>query len=434
MPYRTPQELPEEDDCRPLFIPADSEWLALFGGALTELLKTWNWEYSGGLTVDETIDKMTDIINNWYSVACVTCETPGGYRIIRINELGLPQELNDDGEWQDPTGDYVLSPPAAREGGTADDQICLAAKNAVNVLHELYSSISDSFNDGLTEAEALTALIALIISILGAEFAVITWAIAAFFLAVFSALYTSLRYIFADLWDDAVSDQITCFLVDCATNTDGVVTFDYPCFTDHLNSLADSFGLSEVQLRLYAQIGYLLYFIGGEPGLNLAGATTAIDDDDCSMCDTWCYTWNFLHESWAGDGFEIAPGFSGYGEWIDSNGWYGAPSPDPTPGLVLSLQGIPDVDITRVTIHGKMIGGSGRLVDTFFRSGGVTLSHPDMALSFAAGGEVYDANIEGTWNVDELWFNPVAGTSSQQYIFNITLYGSGTNPFGDDNC
>jgi len=70
MPYLTPQDLPEGDDCRPLSIPASTEWLALFGGALTELTKKYNWQDSGGLTVDETVEKMTEIIDAWYTESC----------------------------------------------------------------------------------------------------------------------------------------------------------------------------------------------------------------------------------------------------------------------------------------------------------------------------------------------------------------------------
>jgi len=285
MPYLTPQDLPEADDCRPLSIPASSEWLALFGGALTELTLRWNWEYSGGLTVDETLDKMNEIIGNWYTVPCEACTTPGGYRVIRVNTDGHVEELNSDGEWQDSTGEYHIPPPDAREDGSPDDQICLAAKNAVNVLQQLYENLSDSYNTGLDDAEATTAFILGLIALVGFEFAPITWGIVAFMTPVFAALYSGLEFIFADLWDSSVSAQIVCFLKLCATNDAGVVTFDYKCFIRQLESLTDTHGLTEEQLRLYLQISYILYFIGGVDGLNLAGGTTAITDDDCADCN-----------------------------------------------------------------------------------------------------------------------------------------------------
>jgi len=285
MAYLTPQELPEDDDCRPLLIPADSEWLALFGGALTELTKTYNWQYSGGLTIDETVEKMTEIINNWYASPCAMCVTPGGYRAVRIGSSGHLEQLSPSGDWEAATDEYFIPPPAAREGGSEADQICLAAKNATNVLSQTYESLSESWGESLSEAEALTAFVGVIVGVVGFAFAPITFGIYAFFSAVFSILYTALEYLGADLWDEAFDNQMTCFLRDCANNDAGVVTFDYDCFVDKLNSLANDFLLSETQMRLYLQVSYILWFIGGIDALNLAARTTEITDDDCSFCD-----------------------------------------------------------------------------------------------------------------------------------------------------
>jgi len=435
MPYLTPDSIPEDDDCRPLSIPASSDWLAIVSGALTELIKTYNWEQRGSVTVEEAVARMQTMIDGYYA-GCVACTLPGGGSLIRISEDGHVEELLPDGEWGEPTGDYELPPITAREGGTEDDQICLAAKNAVNVLQLLYENLADSFADELDDLEAITALIDLIVTLLGVAVGLITFGIGVIVIALFTILYRGLSIITADLWDENFSDNLTCMLIDCATNTDGVVTFDWDCVQQGLIEQVNEFSLLPDQLRLYVQIQYILQVIGGVDALNLAGATTAITDDDCSFCpETWCYTWDFLHDSHSGDGFQTAPGFTGYGEWVDSNGWYGAPSPDSTPGLVLALEGIAeDTEITSVHIDGKTVGGSGWFVQTYFRNDGSTVAHPDMTLSWAAGHELYDADITGSWSVDELWFNPVGGTSAAQYIFNITLRGTGTNPFGEDNC
>jgi len=284
VPYLTPQELPEDDNCRPLSIPANTEWLALFGGALTELTKAWNWQDSGGLTVSETIEKMQEIIDNWYSEPCAACTTPGGYRAIRIGVGGVLEQLNEDGDWEAATDEYYIPPPDAREEGTEQDQICLAAANAVNVLQILYESLSDSWNNDLDDAEALTAMIEAAVLAVGFAFAPIAYGIAAFMLPIFIALYTLVEYLIADLWDADVSEQIKCFLVQCATNDAGVVTFDYDCFLGKLQANINLFDLTEEQLRLYGQIAYLLLFIGGASGLNLAGGTTAITESDCEDC------------------------------------------------------------------------------------------------------------------------------------------------------
>jgi len=289
MPWLTPDDIPEADDCRPLSIPANSVWLALVSGALTELTLPYNWEKFGTLTVAETVEKMQSIVDNYYNSPCGACTTPGGYRVIRISGTGHVEQLDESGNWVDGTGEYHIPLPDAREGGTEQDQICLAATNAVYVLEQLYENLTDSWNSELDEAEAETAFILGLIALVGFEFAPITWGIVAFMTAVFAALYTTLEFIGADLWDTSVSDQITCFLTECATNTAGVVTFDYQCFMNRLNSLTDTFSLTETQLRLYLQIGYMLYFIGGMDGLNLAGGTTAISVGDCDLCSEHCF-------------------------------------------------------------------------------------------------------------------------------------------------
>lgn len=320
MPWLTPDSIPEADDCRPLSIPASSEWLALVSGALTELTKPYNWQQFGALTVAETVAKMQAIVDAYYEDPCTQCTLPEGSRVIRFTSTGHLQELDSNGEWGDPTGDYSIPPPEARTGGTAFDRKCLASKNAVNVLHQLYENLADSWSSHLSEAEALTAFTIGAIGLVGFEFAPITGAIVIFMSVVFTALYEALAYLGADLWDDAVSDQIRCFLLACASDDAGVVTFDWECFMGKLNSLTNDFLLSETQLRLYLQVTYILYFIGGVDGLNLAGRTTEITDDNCDDCDTaWCKQYDATNgwEGWyAIDGNSSLSG----GVWHNTSG------------------------------------------------------------------------------------------------------------------
>jgi len=319
MPWLTPDNIPEDDTCRPLSIPADSVWLALVSGALTELTQKYNWQKFGTLTVAETVARMQLIVDGYYDDPCAGCSLPEGGRIIRIGLHGLMEELGDDGAWHDPSGDYVIPPPDARSGGTPPDQNCLAAKNAVNVLQQLYENLSESWASHLSEAEAGTEFIIAAVAVIGFEFAPITFGIVAFMEVVFAALYTALEYLGADLWDSAFTEQITCFLFDCASNEAGVVSFDWDCFMAHLNSLTDSFGLSEIQLRLYLQVAYILYFIGGVNGLNLAGGTTAITSGSCDGCTPWCYEWDFTISD---GGWAARTGFgTTVGHYASGEGW-----------------------------------------------------------------------------------------------------------------
>lgn len=289
MPWLTPDSIPEGDDCRPLSIPADSAWLALISGALTELTLPYNWQKFGTLTVAETVAKMQEIVDNYYNSPCALCLTPGDYRVTRISPEGHLQELSPSGDWQDATGDYAIPAPTARTEGTEPDQNCLAAKNATEVLSQLYESLSESFSSELSTDEAITAFIAAAVAAIGFEFAPITWSIAAIFFVGFEALFKALEYVTADLWTESFSNEFECLLLGCVVNTAGVVTFDWDCFNAALLAQVNNNGLSEIQMRLYVQIGYMLYFIGGADGLNLAARTTSITDDSCTCA--WCRTY-----------------------------------------------------------------------------------------------------------------------------------------------
>jgi len=438
MPYLTPQALPESDKCRSLSIPEDSEWLALFGGALTELTKAYNWEYSGGLTVDETVSQMMSILNNWYLDSCAACTTPGGYRVIRIGTGGHLEQLDEDGNWVPATDDYEIPPPAAREGGTADDQICLAAKNAVNVLEQLYENIAESFDSHLSEVEAITAFILALIALVGFEFAPITWGIVAFFAVVFHLIYEAVAYLTADLWDENFSKQMTCFLVDCASNDAGVVTFDYDCFTGKLNSLATDFGLSEVQLRLYAQVSFMLNFIGGVDGLNLAGATTEITNDDCEFCeDTWCRTWLF------GEGNSPAWTFD-FGSYNSGTDQFDGANTSPSGNTVL-LQAKLHFDAATVTWFSVMFDfkSGGTFGGNSFQIGNGTTYAANVFDSAAAptDTEQMDAFLGGDSDPNELtdlWIQigvPSRDTlDTYLHVTQVTVRGTGDNPVGDDSC
>jgi len=317
MPWLTPDSIPEDDDCRPLSIPASSAWLALVSGALTELTKPYNWQKFGTLTVQETVDRMQGIVDDYYNSPCALCLTPGDYRVTRISSTGHLQELSPSGDWQDATGDYVIPAPDARTGGTETDQNCLAAKNATNVLSQLYESLSESHSSELSTDEAITAFIAAVVAIVGFEFAPITWSLAALGFVAFEALFKALEYITADLWTADFSKEFECLLLNCAVNTSGVVTFDWDCFNSALLAQVNDMGLSEVQMRLYVQIGYMIHFIGGVDGLNLAARTTDITNDDCSFCVEWCVAYDLTDND---GGFTLA--FSQpRGEWVSGVGW-----------------------------------------------------------------------------------------------------------------
>lgn len=292
-PYLTPPDLPLGETCRTLKIPSSKYWLGVFNSALLTMVNEYNWEqvHETDLTVEETINIVQALIQEfWDTAGCNNCTLPGGGKIIRININGYFEELGEDGEWNAPTGDYAVPAVPARSGGTPDEQKCLAAANAANVLQQLYEQVSDDFGEGLSAAQAITNLLLLIGGIIAAPFALLGAAVLAIATILFNEFFEAMAFVTADLWDENFTSALQCYLYECSSNSAGVVTFDMGCVQQKLaDQSLNPFDLTASQFRLFSQLAYLFSIIGVE-GLNTAGATTAIEDADCSECEqTWCY-------------------------------------------------------------------------------------------------------------------------------------------------
>jgi len=301
VPYLTPEDLPEAADCRRLFIPANTEWLAIVSGALTELLKSWNWEQSGSVTVPEAVAAMQSMIDGYYASVCDECELPEGGRIIRLGEFGEFEELLN-GAWQEPTGDYELPPIPAREDPTEEERKCLAAKNAINVLKLAYEDMTDSYNLDLDPAVALTVWAGNFSTVVLVALGFLSFSVGTVLFGMWTLMYQALEFLTEDVWDEEFDEKAVCALLLTASDVEGVVTFDWRQFMDNLALNVNLFDPSIGELRLFGQIWYMLSIIGAD-GLNQAGATTAITDADCSFCPGGgiCVTFD------EGDPYEFVP-------------------------------------------------------------------------------------------------------------------------------
>lgn len=313
--FPTPNSTPSETRRRIFVVPADAEWLGLIMGAAEVLREEWRWYQWGALTPAEAAAAFNTIIIDAFENVCPPV-LPGGGRVIRLNPLtGVVEEGADDGTWQPPTGDYAFPAIPARE----TDAICLAAANAANVLQLLYENITDSAGALLTLEEAIAAFIVACLEVIGVAAAAAAGALIAIVGAIFAVVYFTASFLLSDLWDVNFTAQLVCLLVECATDTDGVVTFGWDCFWESLANQTNAFDLTSDQIRLYAQIMFILQVIGGADGLNAAGATTAITDYDCSDCnDVHCFTIDF--EATDGSEFGVTQLFAG-GVWVDGVGW-----------------------------------------------------------------------------------------------------------------
>jgi len=428
--FPTPNEAADEASYLLLYFQ-DKEWAQYALGALKVLQFGYNWYKSGDLDPDEAADLFKDILNDApYNLK--TCSNPAGGKIIRVAPSGHVEQLGDTNEWEDPTGDYAIPPVPPRTDGTPPDQNCLAAKNAAHVLELLYENVSDSFAEGLNAAEAGVALIASISLLVGVEFAPITFAIVSVSAAIFGAFYSIMEFVTADLWDENFTGTLVCILRSCLTNDDGVITFDWDCFNAKLAAQVEFTSLTFDQLRLFGQIQYLLFMVGGVDALNLAGATTAITDDDCDYCDEWCYTFDFTLND--GDWDPVVISGLDFAVYSSGNGWSVRTQNDGCSNHSYMYMTFPISadNISRCEIEfADSIGSFDVALFDQLLSGTLV-----QRSAFANG----DAVVHSTGDVTPVIVDHIGitlnkcDTPSGWYTVRATFHGLGVNPFGSDNC
>jgi len=249
---------------------------------------------------------------------------------------------------------------------------------------------------------------------------------------VFAALYTALEYLGADLWDSDFTDQMVCFLVDCAENDAGVVTFDWDCLMSRLNSLTDSFGLTEIQLRLYLQVSYILYFIGGVDGLNLAARTTDITNDDCSNCGAWCLVVYLTDNDgeFISDTVNVPTG----AHYTTGVGWEQNTSGNTTGTFILIDLPI-DVELTHVEFDYIAFTSVTSAVIAF----GSGYSYPVVSVTSGVGNTLTTKDWNGDQSGDQLAIqigNSTTGGGGTSTISRVLIRGIGNKPVLDGwaNC
>lgn len=317
MPYLTPEEIPGDDDCRPLSIPASTEWLAIVSGALTELTKSWNWQQQGAVTVQEAVERMQAMVADYYNAGCDDCELPEGGAIIRLNDDFTVEELID-GEWQTPSEAYTIPPPPERDDPTSAERKCLAAKNAVNLLEQTYEEITDSATTGLTAIEAIAAVSVFLISAVVAPLGLVVAGLAAIGFGIWKMGYDIVEFVTSDFWDAQFTENFTCALLRCATDTAGVITFDFEAVNAELINQIEWLDPTISSYTLAGQVRWMLAQIGSD-GLNAMGGTTEITDSDCDSCLSFCvlqdwdvedYDWEIVSDAGFGALATYAPPFT----------------------------------------------------------------------------------------------------------------------------
>ena len=454
-PFKRALPIPTTDvfDNPTIQLCLNAEWAAYLLGALEPLRWDDLWQGSDlaakehvlgqvqalmfALTGEGSCDMLVDVRQNTGS-PCLLQKTDDGETWVtfanlqkcppklRLGPTGGTEYSTDDGETWTP----IDTPPIpVRVPVEGQDDKCLAAANAVEVMRQTWLEFDRLFGTGATPyviAAGIISLLAIIIFYPPAFAAVLVF---------FLELYALMSSITGDDFDSDKQDELRCILYCASEITDGVVTFNFSEVYDQVHSM----WTPVVNYNVWTAMDYLLNIVGSD-GLNRAGATTAVTEATCDCVDCpaeWCYVFDFTVNSYfdTNDSSGWTP--PSFGAWT-SAGW------DVTSGYNAGINYYADI----VSLHLTLPAGvyTSAEIEFYWVSG----NNP-LGVYLGVNGDFVDANTfsgnsvfanSGTWtnptevNIQGITsFTPGSpGATGQCLITKCTLRGTGSNPFGTDNC
>lgn len=429
-----------------LFYFPSPEWAQYVLGATQLLAEHWNWYKAGTLEPDEAAYEWHCIVEQAPLNLIDTCALPGGGPVERLNESGEVEELID-GAWQEPQGSYAIPPPEARTEPTPDERRCAAAANAANVIKLMYEEVTDAYQNNLSEALAIVQLATAVITLIAPPVGLTLSALANIALAVWASAYAAAEFVTSDFWDSDFDDNMKCALLRCAFEDSGVVTFNFQCVQQELLNQIEWIDPSLGSYALAGQVRWLLTQIGAQ-GLNLAGATTAITDADCSDCDdTWC--WLYLPASGLGSQWEAATptcnGCAAQGVF-DGTTWNATSSCDVADNCTkgVSIRLAKEMRITHIEVNYDRLVGDYDFSNLAYWVEVDPYEYTDVLTSGGspgAGGTDLNLTWDGDRTIDGLQVNirsslKVGGATpnGEVTINSVLLRGRGEPPEGSSNC
>jgi hypothetical protein len=386
------------------------------------------------MTPEEAADIMSAAFELFVDSECGgTCALPGfdpPVNVYRRNPTSGRIEWQLDGEWQEPTGDYAIPDPGARDEQTEALQKCGAASNAAAALKTLYANILSVYDDQVEPLINQTEMAAQVALQWGVMFGPVSESFLAMSGFAWTVFTTALSEVTENDWNEEFEEILVCILNGNSDATDGVVTFDFY----NVNNDLVGFILPVIDnhVRVRWQVWYLLQCIG-EQGLNLAGAMEDVDGD-CVTCDTWC-----VQLTPAQFGFVPQRAY----DYFDAAGWLWAPAAG---GQLREAYGTLAVDTTHCeivrlqmmwnTVAGATTGTA--QIDALPSDG------PIQKIVINQGQTGFPLLL--TTDDNAAWHTNSDSTTIQIYASNnaadtavsirqVTIWGTGINPFGiGSNC
>lgn len=375
-------------------------------------------------------DEVNEIMASW-SDDCDPCVTPTGDPPFRNNGFGFTEQL-DNGAWVEPFGDYAFPAVPARPELTADERRCLAARNAVEVLAELYEAMTDQYAEEIDPALGLVAILIAAGAIFAFPFAPILGGILLLAELPFSIFYFGVGELGSDLWNTEFSESLTCVFLRHATDDAGVVHFDLPAIITDIGMGIDLFSPEGLDLRLYGQVNFLLRSVGSQ-GLDHAGTTTSISEYDCSGCAAqWCYRFEdgsglsaWTPELWNG----VCDSGNSYsaGAWQSGSAWQ---TPSCT-GIRVEYVRItrefdPPIQLFDIAAYTEPVVAS----RSIYANGTSALFSGTILWS---NGSYVGGDTEPITRLDVITLREL-NDPTPFTLTGVQMSGYGENPFGEDNC
>ena len=427
-----------EELCRSVSVPSDLPLVTAITGALLPLTNPDNWQQHGTMTPEEAAEIMSAALDAFLSSTCggdcPPVQLPDGNRIYRRNPTTKRFEYidPDTGEWVEPSGDETLPTPTPRAETTLDERLCAAATNAVHCLKVTLEAVLDEWEAFSPPAQAITTMVTGIVGWAGAAFYPPMLAYVLLVEAAFNLFYEMMDAISWNFWDTNFEGALICSLKSNATETGGVITFDYDAVVSDL--WAQLWTRGEYVL-LVTQVQYLLWVIGPQ-GLDIAGTTTALAGN-CASCGTWCMEWTsaagtLQNGQWTI--FEGAPLQSGEVGWVYySPAWDGAYR-----RIGFRME---NLDLSSTVIKSmwadvyKPTGGQAYLYfDATNSTGFNTPTFQNFATANGWKNTGLEAGDRTNGTSTTLTVRFTSNDALGWLVRKLRLMGTGVNPFGASNC
>lgn len=351
--------------------------------------------------IEQSTDGGINWTEAWRMDNCGDCADDFPTRVVD----GIIEETTDGGATWTPIDDDprfigVILPP--REGG---DPKCDAAQSTVDMIEAHFDQLSADIGTGAAITAVVASVIALlaIVVSLGTLTPLIVPLAAACFWAGSAAMDTALTA--------GVYEALMC-LIYCNSEDDG--SYTQAGWASLRNDIAIDPDITGLARQLCVDYITLL----GSVGLSNAASYNPTAVGDCSECGCpteWCYEWNFLTD----DGDLTAT----FGAWTLGQGWVGTTAG--TGKSIFLTKAMASTEITHVEMDVIYAPRGNVLV----KVGGVNTVNSSNVLT---GTYSWDGSVTD----NDITLNPSSGASqgASVKLIRMLMRGTGSNPFGSDNC